>query len=123
MPLKLLLDENLVSHALLGAIAGHALAASQPLDVAGVGIVPAPPKGTSDPELVAWAATQDRILVSKDVKTLPSDLHAFVAAGTRSPGVIILRPRLSLQEILELFYLVSYSSDAANWENNCQWLP
>jgi hypothetical protein len=62
-------------------------------------------------------------MVTKDAKTLPADLHDFVVGGNRSPGVIILRQVLSLPEMVDLLYLVSYSSDAANWENNSQWLP
>jgi hypothetical protein len=123
MPLKLLLDENLVSGAMLGAIAGNALAAFYPLDVASVGILPAPPKGTSDADLIAWAASQDRVMFTQDVHTLPGDLDRFVTGGNRSPGVILLRQGLSLSEIADLLYLVSYSSDASNWENTWQWLP
>ena len=46
-------------------------------------------EGVKDPEVLAIAAQQERILVSHDRKTMPAEFAAFIARH-RSSGVIIV---------------------------------
>ena len=61
-----------------------------------------------DPEVLALAAGQERVLVSHDVGTMPAHFRAFRNAGKRSAGV---------------FLAVWLASDASEWENRLEWLP
>ncbi len=45
-------------------------------------------KGIKDPALLAWAAENNRVLVTHDLKTMPKFACERVAAGQRMPGVI-----------------------------------
>src|SRR5438552_3369188 len=44
------------------------------------------PEGTSDPEILAWAATEDRILITNDRHTMVGFAYQRVAAGEPMPG-------------------------------------
>jgi hypothetical protein len=80
MSSKFLLDEQLCSHALW-----HAIRASDVLDVLRVGDPGAPPNGTADPHLLEAAAKLERILISRDKKTMPAHFADFLASGNRAP--------------------------------------
>jgi hypothetical protein len=122
MPLKLLLDENLRHEAIWSAL-NSVRGARLVLDVVRVGDAGAPDLGTGDPELIAWAAAENRIIVSLDEATLVRDLSAFQQSGRHSPGAIILRHGLAAAEVAVLLELVAYDSAADDWANSCQWLP
>jgi hypothetical protein len=123
MPLKLVLDENLRDHSLWLAIDRHNAESTDLLDVVRVGDGDGPKLGVHDPELLAWAAAEDRILIGLDKGTLPRHLSDFCAAGKRSPGVIFLRSDLSIVELVELLALVTHASEAHEWENTYRWIP
>ena len=44
----------------------------------------------TDPEVLALAAQQQRVLVSHDVSTLPAHFRAFRNRGKHSPGVLLV---------------------------------
>src|SRR5690606_25508573 len=46
--------------------------------------------GTSDPELLAWAADQDRIVVSHDVSTMTKFAIERLRQGHRMPGLLLV---------------------------------
>src|SRR5438876_10761451 len=46
------------------------------------------PEGTPDPEVLAWAAAANRILISNDRNTMVGCAYQRVAAGEPVPGVI-----------------------------------
>ena len=123
MPLKLLLDENLRDRGLWAAITQHNTTSDEGLDVVRVGDADGPPLGILDPELIAWAAANGRILVGLDNSTLPSHLADFLNAGNQSPGVIFLRTDLTRDDVLELLILIAHASEAAEWANTYRWIP
>jgi hypothetical protein len=46
-------------------------------------------EGTSDPEVLAWAAAENRILITNDRNTMVGFAHKRVAAGEPIPGLIV----------------------------------
>lgn len=74
--LKFLIDENLRNRAIWQAIVDWQinLGQSYPLDAVRVGESPGPPTGTLDADLLKFCAAEDRILVSRDKKTLVDEL-------------------------------------------------
>ena len=47
------------------------------------------PEGTPDPEVLAWAAAENRILISNDRNTMVGFAYQRVAAGEPIPGLIV----------------------------------
>jgi predicted nuclease of predicted toxin-antitoxin system len=78
--------------------------------------------GIPDPELLEWAASQDRILVTRDMPTMPDFAHARVVAGLPMPGVFILRRGASIGAAIESLLLVP-ASRAEEWVNRVIYLP
>ena len=54
-----------------------------------------------DPEVLALAAEQDRILVSHDFQTMPRHFGDFLQARGSSPGVIVVPQSLPIGEAIE----------------------
>ena len=46
--------------------------------------------GSDDPTLLAWAATEERILLSHDASTMPDHAYARIAAGQPMSGVLLI---------------------------------
>jgi len=123
MPLKLLLDENLRDRRLWSTIANLSDPDCGSLDIIRVGDAGGPPLGISDNDLIAWAAEHNRVLIGLDKATLPAHLQAFCIKGAYSPGIILLRGNLPINETVELLELVSNVSTEQEWANTCRWIP
>jgi hypothetical protein len=76
-----------------------------------------------DPEVLALAAGQQRVLVSHDVGTLPAHFRAFIAAGNWSPGVFLVAQALDIGAVIEELLLIWLASEASEWENRLELLP
>ncbi|WIG60562.1 MAG: hypothetical protein OJF49_003310 [Ktedonobacterales bacterium] len=79
--------------------------------------------GLKDPELLAYAAQQDRILVSHDKRTLPGHFAEFLIAGLRSPGIMLLSPNLSIGQSIEALLLIWAASRHSEWCDRITRLP
>lgn len=53
-------------------------------------------EGLSDPDVLALAAAQGRILVTHDFRTMPRHFAEFLATGASSPGVFLVKQRTPL---------------------------
>jgi len=76
-----------------------------------------------DPEVLALAAGQRRVLVSHDVGTMPAHFRAFRNAGARSAGVFLVSQTLDIGTAIEELLLIWLASDASEWENRLEWIP
>ncbi len=79
-------------------------------------------RGLTDPEVLALAASEGRILVSHDRKTMPRAFAEFVMA-TRSPGVFIISQKVDHLAAIEGLLLVWAASEADEWANRICALP
>lgn len=68
------------------------------------------------------AATQKRILVSHDRKTMPSEFADFIVSH-QSSGVIIVSRKLSIEATIEELPLIWAASSADEWINRIAKLP
>ena len=80
-------------------------------------------RGMNDPEVLALAAEQQRVLVSHDVGTMPAHLRAFRDAGKHSAGVFLVPQSLDVGTAIDELLLIWLSSEASEWENRIEWLP
>jgi hypothetical protein len=75
----------------------------------------------SDPEVLALAAEQQRILVSHDVGTMPAHFFRFTNAGKHSCGVFLVSQSLDVGTAIEELLLIWLASEAVEWENRLVW--
>ncbi len=77
----------------------------------------------TDPEVLALAGEQERVLVSHDVGTMPAHFRAFRNAGKRSAGVFLIPQSLDMGKAIEELLLVWLASEASEWVDRLEWLP
>jgi hypothetical protein len=70
--------------------------------------------GRNDPDVLEYAASQDRILVSHDTSTMPVHFADRLRSGRMSPGVFLVRQRAAVGEVIEAILLVWSASDREN---------
>lgn len=122
MPIRFLFDEHLRVR-LLAAVARHNAAGGHPIDATQVGDPPDLPLGTPDPDVLAWAAANDYVLVTRDVSTMTTHLVARLAAGGHSPGVIVFRSWLSIGQIVAELELIAHAGDPADYADTVTFIP
>jgi hypothetical protein len=76
-----------------------------------------------DPEVLALAAEQQRVLVSHDVGTMPGHFREFTRAGKRSTGVFLVPQSLDIGTAIDELLLVWLTSEASEWDDRLEWLP
>lgn len=121
MPLSFLFDEHLRG-TLPEAVLRQARRQGYFLDVVQVGDMPDLPLGTPDPVILRWAAAEGRILVSRDVKSLPDHLAAHQALGHRSAGIFIVREPLNLA-LADWLVLYAVATDPDEWADRIAFIP
>ncbi len=99
--IRLLVDQNFNGHILDG------LTRRDPgldfLHVRNEGLAAAP-----DPVLLEWAATQDRVLLTHDRRTIPAFAYSRVAAGQRMPGVFLVSDEMPIGQAIDEVLLAVY---------------
>ena len=76
-----------------------------------------------DPTVLAWAAREGRILLTRDVNTMSGFAFDRIAAGLSMPGVIEIREQLSLRQAIDELLTIIGASSAEEWENQVTFLP
>lgn len=92
--LALLVDENLNHRILRGLL--RSLPHLDYALVSSVGL-----KGSDDPAVLEFAAVQNRIFVTHDLRTVPKHAYERVKAGLSMPGVIAVPDDLPIGQVIE----------------------
>jgi hypothetical protein len=79
--------------------------------------------GQPDPEVLAWAAAEGRVLLTHDVTTMTRHALDRVARGEPMPGVIAAHQRLPVGDVVDDLLLVASCSLATEWVNRVGFLP
>jgi hypothetical protein len=114
--LRLLIDQDFNHHVLRGLTAR----------IPGLDAVTARQAGLSnapDPDLLAWAASEGRLLVTHDKKTMPDHAADRLASGERIAGVLIVPGRPRITEVIDDLEIIVECSEAADWEGVIKYLP
>jgi hypothetical protein len=80
-------------------------------------------EGVRDPEVLATAAAQGRVLVSHDYRTLPAHFAEFLSEGRVSPGVFLVKQRTPLAMVIEELVLIWTVSQPEDWVNRIVEIP
>ena len=65
------------------------------------------PEGTLDPDVLAWAAAENRVLLTNDRNTMVGFAYQRVAAGDLVPGLIATTNEQSIGEAIDDILLVA----------------
>ncbi len=78
--------------------------------------------GIDDPDVLARAAKEGRVLVTHDRKTMPWHFADFIAQET-SPGLLIIPQSLPVAVAVEDLLLIWSATDAEEWRDRILILP
>jgi hypothetical protein len=80
-------------------------------------------KGVPDPEVLAFAAEQNRILVTHDRQTMPLHFGEFLMKKGSSPGVFLVSQYAPIGAVIEELVLIWAASNADEWMNRIVIIP
>ena len=79
--------------------------------------------GSDDATVLAWAAEEERVLLTHDINTVPPSAYDRVMAGLPMPGVFVVPTRLSIGEAIEDLLLIAECSVEGEWQGQVRYLP
>jgi hypothetical protein len=115
---RYLIDENTTP-----ALADQFRRRNPALDVASVGDDVAPPKGTLDPEILLWIEQHEFTLVTRNRKSMPEHLSHHIKSGHHIPGILTLRPKASLGDIIDDLLLIWELSESDEYQDQIIHIP
>ncbi len=65
------------------------------------------PEGTPDPDILAWAAVENRVLLTNDRNTMVGFAYRRVAAGGAVPGLIVTTNEQAIGEAIDDILLLA----------------
>jgi predicted nuclease of predicted toxin-antitoxin system len=114
--LRLLADENFNDDIVRG------LLLRQPdLDI--VRLQDAGLAGAEDPDVLAWAAQNHRIVLTHDRATISDYAYERMAAGEEMAGVFILNDRFPVGRAIEEILLMVVCTEQAEWSGRAVHVP
>jgi predicted nuclease of predicted toxin-antitoxin system len=114
--LRLLIDQDL----------DHVIVRGLLLRVPNVDVLTAHQVGlsnASDSEVLAWAAEQERILITHDRRTMPYHAASRIARAEKLAGIIIVSRQLPISQVINELEIIVSCSDMIEWENIIKHLP
>lgn len=116
--IRFLLDEN-ISRSVRNQLLFH-----EPImEVICVGDENAPPYGTPDPDILDWIEQTGYIIVSRNRRTMPRHLEEHLAHEKHIPGMLLLKKRVSMRELIEELLLIWYASEPEEYQDHIRYLP
>lgn len=79
--------------------------------------------GTDDPGILAWAASQQRIILTHDVTTMTAYAYDRVLLGLSMPGVFEISRNVPISLVIEDIVLIAECSLEDEWEGQVRYLP
>lgn len=114
--LRLLADENFNNDILRG------LRRREPrLNI--IRVQDTPLYGAEDPSVLAWAAEEDRVLLTHDASTMTAYAYDRVRAGQAMPGVVEVNRSVPLRQAIDDLLLFAQGSFPGEWEGQVLYLP
>ena len=76
-----------------------------------------------DAVLLAWAAAEDRIVLSHDLETMPRFVIARVRGAETMPGLILIPQDLRISKAVEELTTIALCSDQSEWRDTIIYIP
>lgn len=88
-----------------------------------IGDPAAPGRGTPDPEILSWCEKNSFILVTNNRKSMPLHVKNHLSKGQTLPGILELKPDMSLGETVDELLLIHGAVRAEELKNLILYLP
>lgn len=113
---QFLADENIDSDLVLGL--KRRIGGIEIVRVQDVGL-----RTLDDPTILQWAADEGRVLITRDIKTIPTFAYDRVVAGLAMPGVLVLPPTVSMAVAISDLSVIAGATEADEWADRVVYLP
>jgi hypothetical protein len=80
-------------------------------------------EGADDPTVLAWAASEERVLLTHDVNTVTAFAYERVRQGLPMPGVFEVALDVSVSVAIEEILLLAECALEGEWEGQVNYLP
>ena len=77
----------------------------------------------SDPAILDWAATQGRVVITHDHRTMRPCAEDRLKAGMPMTGLILVRQTAALGQVIDDLVLVAKATTAEEWKGTILFLP
>ncbi|MEA5472528.1 DUF5615 family PIN-like protein [Spirulina sp. 06S082] len=88
-----------------------------------IGELPAPPKGTLDPEILLWCEEYNFILVTNNRTSMPVHLAEHLDRNRHIPGIFILNPKLTIGQNIDELIFLAFASFRDEYRDRIVHLP
>lgn len=78
---------------------------------------------TPDTEILEWAASDGRLLLSHDVSTVPPAAFQRIADGKPMPGVFIVPDQMPIGQVIDEILFLSLDAEPDEWKDQVLYLP
>lgn len=79
--------------------------------------------GAPDPEILAWAAVEDRPVVTHDITTMTRYAIERRRSGQRMPGLVVISEASPIAHAVDDLLLIAEASQDGEWEGQVLFLP
>ena len=79
--------------------------------------------GAADPDVLAWAAADGRVVLTHDVQTMIRFAYDRVRTGDPMAGLGVVRLPCDHAAVIESIVTAAYCSDPADWADQVHYLP
>lgn len=80
-------------------------------------------RSAPDIEVLAWAATEGRVLFTHDARTMTDAAYRRITAGQPTPGVFVIHQSLPTGIAVDQIVLILEASEPGEWEGQVRYLP
>jgi predicted nuclease of predicted toxin-antitoxin system len=113
---RLLTDENFIRPIFLGLLREQAtleIVRVQDVDLT----------SAEDPEILAWAASEGRVLLTHDSNTMTGFAYERISAGEPMPGLIVVKATADIGLAIEDILMLVRTTPDRDWENRVYYVP
>lgn len=79
--------------------------------------------GSSDPDVLEWAAREGRILLTHDIDTMIGFANARLEAGQPMAGLFAVQDNAPFGQVIDNLLTILGASEPQEWENRVVFLP
>jgi predicted nuclease of predicted toxin-antitoxin system len=76
-----------------------------------------------DPAILAWAASNERILLTHDRATMPDFAYERLRQGEQIAGLFVVNDRMPIRQAIDELLLLVDCSEQAEWKGVVLYLP
>ena len=76
-----------------------------------------------DPTILAWAADQNRIVLTYDRATMPDFAYQRMQRNELMSGLFVVNDRISIRQTIDEILLLANYTEQEEWKNKVLYLP